>query len=210
MNLTYHYHRHSNLVTEEAEFKEDYQELVNALETISDIDLVNGFLVRKEQRASIKSLSEPINFLIKDRLVKLGWNAESGLFKEAPYDKTNSSRWRLDFAKNSISVEVAFNHAEAIAHNIIKPVLASELNHVQKEIQTKLGIIVFEPDIHEKMIKTSESSLGIIHKTQWFEIPIDEDNFVSYVKKVVKLLSSQDIPHSAESCQFCDYRKNDF
>ena len=75
---------------------------------------------------------------------------------------------------------------------------------------TKLGIIVFEPDIHEKMIKTSESSLGIIHKTQWFEIPIDEDNFVSYVKKVVKLLSSQDIPHSAESCQFCDYRKNDF
>ena len=47
----------------------------------------------------------------------------------------------LDFAKNSISVEVAFNHAEAIAHNIIKPVLASELNHVQK-IQTKLGIIV--------------------------------------------------------------------
>lgn len=75
---------------------------------------------------------------------------------------------------------------------------------------TKLGIIVFEPDIDEKMIKTSESSQGIIHKTQWFEIPIDEDNFVSYVKKVVKLLSSQDIPHSAESCQFCDYRKNDY
>ena len=75
---------------------------------------------------------------------------------------------------------------------------------------TKLGIIVFEPDIDEKMIKTSESSQGIIHKTQWFEIPIDEDNFVSYVKKVVKLLSSQDIPHSVESCQFCDYRKNDY
>ena len=75
---------------------------------------------------------------------------------------------------------------------------------------TKLGIIVFEPDIDEKMIKTSESSQGIIHKTQWFEIPIDEDNFVSYVKKVVKLLSSQDTPHSAESCQFCEYRKNDY
>lgn len=142
MRLTYYYHRHSNLVAEEGEFKEDYQELINTLEAITDIDLVNGFLERKEQRTSIKSLSEPINFLIKNKLVKLGWNAESGLFKEAPYNKTNSSRWRLDFAKNSISVEVAFNHAEAIAHNIIKPVLASELNHVQKEIQTKLGIIV--------------------------------------------------------------------
>jgi len=140
MNLTYYYHRNSNLLVEDEEFVKDYQELVNALETISDKDLENGFL--SSSRENIKSLSEPINDLIKDRLVKLGWNAESGLFKEAPYDRTNSSRWRLDFAKNSISVEVAFNHAEAIAHNIIKPVLASELNHVQKEIQTKLGIIV--------------------------------------------------------------------
>ena len=140
MNLTYYYHRNSNLLVEDEEFIKDYQELVNALETISDKDLENGFL--SSSRENIKSLSEPINDLIKYRLVKLGWNAESGLFKEAPYDRTNSSRWRLDFAKNSISVEVAFNHAEAIAHNIIKPVLASELNHVQKEIQTKLGIIV--------------------------------------------------------------------
>ena len=141
MKLTFHYHRYSNLVTEVNEFKDDYQELISALGVISDADLVNGFLARREQRASIKSLSEPINFF-KDRLIKLGWNSESGIFKEEPYDRSNSSRWRLDFAKNNISVEVAFNHAEAIAHNIIKPVLASELNHVQKEIQTKLGVIV--------------------------------------------------------------------
>ena len=146
MKLTYHYHRYSNLVAQEEGFKEDYQELVNVLENISDRELINGFLARQQERATIKSLSEPINFLIKDKLVNLGWNAESGLFKEEPYDRTNSSRWRLDFAKNSISIEVAFNHAEAIAHNIIKPVLASELNHVQKEIQTKLGIIVTATD----------------------------------------------------------------
>jgi hypothetical protein len=142
MKLTYHYHRYSNLVSSEEGFSEDYQELINCLESISDLDLVDGFLARKKERASIKSLSEPINFTIKDRLLKLGWNSESGIFKEEPYDKSNSSRWRLDFAKNNISIEVAFNHAEAIAHNIIKPVLASELNHVQKEIQTKLGIII--------------------------------------------------------------------
>ncbi len=74
---------------------------------------------------------------------------------------------------------------------------------------TKLGIIVFEPDIDKKMIKVSESSQGIVHKAQWFEIPIDEDSFVSYVKKVVKVLSSENIPDSAESCQFCDYRKKE-
>jgi hypothetical protein len=48
----------------------------------------------------------------------------------------------LDFAKNNISVEVAFNHQEATAHNILKPVLASELNHVKKEVQTKMGVII--------------------------------------------------------------------
>ncbi len=64
------------------------------------------------------------------------------MFKEPPYSTENKSRWRLDFAKNEISVEVAFNHQEATAHNIMKPVLASELNHVRKEVQTSLGVIV--------------------------------------------------------------------
>lgn len=48
----------------------------------------------------------------------------------------------MDFAKESISVEVAFNHGEAIAWNLIKPVLAGELNHVQKEINTEIGVII--------------------------------------------------------------------
>ena len=49
---------------------------------------------------------------------------------------------RLDFAKNDISIEVGFNHGEAIAWNFIKPTLAGELNHVEKAIQTKICIII--------------------------------------------------------------------
>ena len=45
-------------------------------------------------------------------------------------------------AKENISIEVAFNHSTVIAWNLLKPVLASELNHVQKAIQTKIGIII--------------------------------------------------------------------
>ncbi len=48
----------------------------------------------------------------------------------------------MDFAKEDISIEVAFKHSEAIAWNLIKPVLASELNHVPKAIQTKVGVII--------------------------------------------------------------------
>ncbi|MDC3277011.1 hypothetical protein OAU92_00360 [Acidimicrobiia bacterium] len=142
MKLLYEYHRDSDLVAQKPDFVSDYSEIENTLKDISDDDLIKTFNRRKLERPNIKSLSEPINFLIKERLQKLSWNIESGIFKEPPYNTTNSSRWRLDFVKNNISVEVAFNHGEAIAHNIMKPVLASELNHVQKEIQTKMGIII--------------------------------------------------------------------
>ena len=146
MKLRFHYHRNADLVVKEAEFNSDYLEVENALKEISDYELIEEFNRRKIERSNIKSLSEPINLLLKNRLVDLGWNQESGIFKEPPYSNANMKKWRLDFAKNDISIEVAFNHQEAIAHNIMKPVLASELNHVEKEIQTKMGIIITATD----------------------------------------------------------------
>lgn len=35
-----------------------------------------------------------------------------------------------------------FNHGEAISWNLLKPVMASELNHVRKAIQTSAGIVI--------------------------------------------------------------------
>ena len=77
----------------------------------------------------------------------MGWTGESGIFQDAQY--RNERRWRLDFSKvmvdevgtrRGIAVEVAFNHGEAIAWNLLKPVLASELNHVEKQIDIGEGI----------------------------------------------------------------------
>ena len=39
-------------------------------------------------------------------------------------------------------MEVSYNHGEALAWNLLKPVLASELNHVTKAIQTELGVLI--------------------------------------------------------------------
>lgn len=59
---------------------------------------------------------------------------------------------RLDFAKTSssgkeaksgIAIEVAFNHGEAIAWNLLKPVLAAEINHVDTETDIGVGIGVY-------------------------------------------------------------------
>lgn len=141
MKHTLYYHRHSDqIVKNDINFKNDYEELVSVVEGISDNDLIEAFNNRKLERQNIKSLSEPINHLLKERLTGKDWISESAIFYDKAY-RTNR-KWRLDFVKNSIALEVAFNHGEAIAHNMMKPVLSSELNHVQKDIQTGLGVII--------------------------------------------------------------------
>lgn len=53
--------------------------------------------------------------------------------------------------RSGVSVEVAFNHGSTVAWNLIKPVIASEINHVPKEIQTGVGIIVAATDAMKTM-----------------------------------------------------------
>jgi len=141
MKHTLYYHRHADqIVKSDLKFKDDYNELIAVIDSISDNDLIEAFNTRKTERPNIKSLSEPINHILKERLTLNGWIPESPIF----YDKVYRTlkKWRLDFVKNNIALEVAFNHGEAIAHNIMKPVLSSELNHVEKDIQTGMGVII--------------------------------------------------------------------
>ena len=129
-------HRFGETIAEEPGFHHDWKELLGVIESISDTDIVSEHSANTPKR---KSISMAINNLLKSRLVEKGWKDESAIFNDANYLQT---RWRLDFAKNDISVEVAFNHGEAIAWNLMKPVLASELNHVEKEAQTRLGVVI--------------------------------------------------------------------
>ncbi len=142
MQFVTHDHRHArSLFDTDPQYTPLFREVVDVLTGISDDDLMQSY--ETNMRENKKSLSETINHLIKSGLVARGWRAESAIFSDPAYaEAQDRKRWRLDFAKGEISVEVAFNHGEAIAWNLIKPVLASELNHVAKEIQTSAGIII--------------------------------------------------------------------
>lgn len=156
MNYQLAFHRFSNAVVDADEsIQNEFVELLDVIQSISDERLIETLLEQREQwkinqlekkkavvsnKVLPKSLSVAINELLKVRLVAKGWKAESPIFRDPLY--RSGSRWYLDFAKEEISIEVAFNHAEATAHNLIKPVLASELNHVDKAIQTRLGVVV--------------------------------------------------------------------
>lgn len=118
-----------------------WKEVKKVLDGITDNDLIHQHLEILKEQEETKSLSKAINKLIKDRLTDLHWNAESPIFADAAYDGTDGT-WRLDFAKGDVAIEVAFNHGGNCSWNLIKPVLSSELNHVQKAIQTRAGVII--------------------------------------------------------------------
>jgi hypothetical protein len=145
------------IIQQNPELRVLFNEIVESIKSISEEDLLTRFEGIKTKRPKAKSLSYAFNELLKEKLhVENGWMKEAPIFQSAEF----ANVWRLDFlktctiagesddadsraiTKSGIAVEVAFNHGEAIAWNLIKPVLASELNHVEKAIQTEIGVII--------------------------------------------------------------------
>ena len=115
------------------DFIKEWYEIQSILDSISDEDLINEF--NSESRKA-KSLSEAINKIIDRRMKINGWNAQSHIFADPSYSDKKGT-WRLDFAKNNIAVEVAFNHGGNVSWNLLKPILSSELNHVKRLFKHK-------------------------------------------------------------------------
>lgn len=141
MNYITHSFRHADVILREPQFIDQFNNLKTILNSITEENIIEK---HESYGAALieqtpKSISRAINELLKERFLSYGWNSESGIFQDQQY---KGDTWRLDFAKDDISIEVAFNHSTVIAWNLIKPVLASELNHVEKAIQTKIGVVI--------------------------------------------------------------------
>lgn len=151
MNYKLHSHRYGlEIIEKEVDFKQDWHDIIEIIEGISDEEIIEHYEIHGANRMSI---STTINNLLKEKFVAKGWTAESAIFSENAMEvesEYRDKRWRLDFANDNISIEVAFNHGEAIAWNLLKPVLASELNHVEKAFQTKIGIVITATDEMKK------------------------------------------------------------
>jgi hypothetical protein len=100
------------------------------------------------------------NNVITEEEAENYWVAESEIFGKSVF---GMSKWRLDFARKiiardesglripgvadkGISIEVAFNNAGSAAWNVLKPSIASELNHVEKNIQTSIAVLIVATD----------------------------------------------------------------
>jgi hypothetical protein len=186
-------HSHKNaevIINGQPELKTIFDEFRGVIGSITEHEIIDDFKSKYEGKS--KSLSLSINYLIDKKLRDQNWEEQSKLFGESDYG--NDRRWRLDFAKrveildkslpghtvvreSGIAVEVAFNHAEAIAWNLLKPTLASEQNHVKKAIQADLGIIVAASE-ELKTVGAFDSAVGTYEK------------FLTYIRPLSGILSS--------------------
>ncbi|WP_324172166.1 BglII/BstYI family type II restriction endonuclease [Sulfurimonas sp.] len=124
------------ILNNEPQYKDKWNELLETIESITDEEIIEA---HESNKRVPKGLSVALNKVIKKKLIDIGWKSESRIFNDNEY---SNKSWRLDFANDNISIEVAFNHGEAIAWNLVKPTIASELNHVQKEIKTDIAIVI--------------------------------------------------------------------
>ncbi|HDF0488306.1 hypothetical protein HMPREF2544_02140 [Staphylococcus sp. HMSC063A11] len=149
MKYAMYSHRYAYPILQtDREFFDLWSEIKEVLEVITEDDIINHFNFRKNNGiGKDKSISKTINNLLKEKFIEREWFIESPIFQSPDY---TGDTWRLDFAKENISIEVGFNHSSVIAWNLLKPVLASELNHVQKAIQTKVGVIISVTDSMKK------------------------------------------------------------
>lgn len=140
MKFVTHSHRNGWELLQGPGFVSEHKDIVEVIGSITDDDII-GTHIHSFGRTN-KSISRALNKLLRERMVERNWQAESPIFQEPEYSQRSETIWRLDLAKSTVSVEVAYNHGEALAWNLLKPVLASELNHVTKAIQTKIGVVI--------------------------------------------------------------------
>lgn len=144
MRYVTHGHRYAEVIFTSIEpYVTLLGEVFDTLNEIDDQMVIDEF---KSSKRMAKSISQSLNRLIKTGLTARGWESESFIFADERYADTSKGIWRLDFAKEPLCAEVAFNHRSDIAWNLIKPTLASELNHVDKAVQTGGGLVITATD----------------------------------------------------------------
>lgn len=164
MRYELHQHRFGlDIVKSNPELNSLWQEFISVIESISDSHIKNEFLNPPEfhplkkksdgkpgkRKTNRMSISAALNNLIEDGLIAKHWIEQSKIFQGPNY---KSERWLLDFSKRvphpfgditGFAVEVAFNHGEAIAWNLMKPQLASDALLVRTETEIGFGVGIY-------------------------------------------------------------------
>lgn len=116
----------------------EVNEVFSILDSITEDEIMEvheGFLGRT------KSISKALSTLIDEKFIYSKWGKSMLIFNDINQEY-RTERWTLDYYKNRVSIEVAFNHEEGTSWNIIKGVLANKPNNISKNINVDCSIII--------------------------------------------------------------------
>ena len=176
MEFTIHSHRFGAQLLNDV-YPELQSEIFHVVRSITDEDIIRH---HEEFNSTQKSISKTLNSLLKAGFTGSGWQPESPIFQDPEYAGKQEKIWRLDFAKGPVSMEVAYNHGEALAWNLLKPILASELNHVSKAIQTEIGVLILATQ-GMKDVGGFDSAVGTFEKAVRYLLPLQSQLTVPLV-----------------------------
>lgn len=142
-----------------SKLEELISEVVEQLLSIDDDEIVSE---QEAYTGRTKSISKPLTNILEGRMVHKEWNKEVRIF-QSNIKSYQSNRWSLDFEKDGISLEIAFNHEEGTAWNIIKGYISNKSTKITKSITTN-GSIIITATNDLKRLGGFDSSVGSFEK----------------------------------------------
>lgn len=117
---------------------EKYQEIGRMLISITDEEIINKY----QEKNPVKSISIALKQVIEEKMGDLNWESNIPIFDDKEVNG-RGTKWKSDYVYSPyFSMIVSFDHASVITNNLMKITLASEESHMNKNVQTKLGIII--------------------------------------------------------------------
>lgn len=135
----YSFNHAESILKEDDAYTEVFRNIINIIENISDFEIMQKF---EEIGKNSKSISNTITSLLEEKLLQNNWIKELPIFNNFSYESKKSKRWTLDFYKDKIQLEIAFNHEEGTAWNIMKIPLANQPNIYKHKQRVEMGIII--------------------------------------------------------------------
>lgn len=121
-----------------------WAEILSVIDSISaDKIILTHREIAGQRRRPPAGGQTAINLIFERELSRLGWRSQPYLFLET---SDRHRRWKMDFIKDRIGVEVVFNHAEAVPWAFTRLNLAGESGDVLADNRIDLGIAIFAGD----------------------------------------------------------------
>ena len=165
MEFSTHDFRHAREILEN---RDSWSELALAARSISRDDILQMHgAFEGEGKRSPAGGQTAINRLFRERLAPSGWIEEPRLF---PANEEALRKWKIDFIKARIGVEVSFNHAEAVPWTFTRLNIAGESDKVLSEHRIDVGVAFFATETLKRWARM-DSAVGTFELAKaWLEM----------------------------------------